>query len=118
MGLAIDGNIVHGIARGGEAFVGLGNANNTDGSLSIGGQDYLSKNSMGIKDTGEFSIEFSNPPFSGGIVDPTIDVTNELSNYEGYLAICVIQTGAGALGKDHTTSLPIIIPTAPTTKLV
>ena len=115
MGLAIDGNEVHGIARGGQAFVSIGNVNSTDGSLNIDGQDYLSKNKMGIKDTGEFSIEFSNPAFSGGIVDPTIDVTNELSNYEGYLAICVIQTGIEVLSKDHTTSLPIIIPTAPTT---
>ena len=40
MGLAIDGNEVHGIARGGQAFVSIGNVNSTDGSLSIDGQDY------------------------------------------------------------------------------
>ena len=39
MGLAIDGNEVHGIARGGQAFVSLGNTN-ADGSISFNGYTY------------------------------------------------------------------------------
>ncbi|NRO47692.1 hypothetical protein IMAU30132_00042 [Lactobacillus helveticus] len=39
MGLAIDGNEVHGIARGGQAFVSLESANK-DGSINIDGKNY------------------------------------------------------------------------------
>ena len=114
MGLAIDGNEVHGIARGGQAFVSIGNVNSTDGSLNIGGQYYLNESKMKIKDTGEFNIDFSSD-YYGKITNPQIDVTNNLSNYGGCLAICVIRTGSVVIGEELTRSLPIIIPTAPTT---
>ena len=108
MGLAIDGNEVHGIAKGGQAFVSLGNPNNKDGSINIGGQDYLSKNKMKIKSTRSFDINIG-----GG--SATIDVTDRLSNYIGCLALCVIYTSNGSASSMFTTSHLIIIPTAPTT---
>ena len=40
MGLAIDGNEVHGIAKGGQAFLSIGNTN-ADGSLNISGRKYV-----------------------------------------------------------------------------
>ena len=120
MGLAIDGNEVHGIARGGQAFVSLGNTN-TDGSINIGGQDYLSKNKMKIKSTKSFDINIEEE-------SATIDVTDNLSNYGGCLAICVIYTtgtdsSATFISSDSPNVLPttfiishpIIIPTASTT---
>ena len=108
MGLAIDGNEVHGIARGGQAFVSLGNTN-TDGSINIGGQDYLSKNKMKIKSTKSFDINIEEESESA-----TIDVTDKLSNYGGCLAICVIHSSSNILSM-ISVSQPIIIPTAPTT---
>ena len=38
MGLAIDGNVVHGIARGGQAFLTM--QTNKDGSINLGGNLY------------------------------------------------------------------------------
>lgn len=40
MGLAIDGNEVHGIARGGQAFLPI-DENNADGSITYNGQKYI-----------------------------------------------------------------------------
>ena len=112
MGLAIDGNEVHGIARGGQAFVSLGNAN-ADGSVNIGGQDYFNKNKMTIKDTGNFNISFTKE--SDGTADPVpIDVTSELSNYGGCLAICLMFP-TNSNYPAFLKSQPFIIPTAPTT---
>ena len=109
MGLAIDGNEVHGIARGGQAFVSLGNVN-TDGSLNIGGQGFLSKNKMKIKDTGDFDLGFSESINSG-----TIDVTSNLSNYGGHLAIFIITPSTGDTSTaENILSQPIIIPTVST----
>lgn len=112
MGLAIDGNAVNGIARGGQAFVGLGNTN-ADGSINIGGQDYFSKNKMAIKDTGRFNVTFQEND-DGSASAVSIDVTSKLVNYGGCLAICVMcptNTAYPALIK----SQPMTIPTAPTT---
>ena len=39
MGLAIDGNEVHGIAKGGQAFLSIGNTNKY-GSINISGRKY------------------------------------------------------------------------------
>lgn len=39
MGLAIDGNVVHGIARGGQAFLTM--QTNKDGSINLGGNLYV-----------------------------------------------------------------------------
>ena len=111
MGLAIDGNEVHGIARGGQAFVSLGNVN-TDGSINIGGQDYLNKNKMKIKDTGRLNINFDSSD-TGTVASP-VDVTSNLSNYGGCLAICLMFP-TGSSYPALLTSQPIIIPTAPTT---
>lgn len=105
MGLAIDGNVVHGIAKGGQAFVSLENTN-ADGSINIGGQDYLSKNKMKLEDTGVFEIGFY---IDGG--GKETDITSNLSNYKGCLAICLIQKNY-SLAK----SQPIIIPTVSTTE--
>ena len=107
MGLAIDGNEVHGIARGGQAFVSLGNVN-TDGSLNIGGQDYFSTNKMKIIDTGSFGLGMSN--YAPSV---TVDVTSNLSNYGGYLAICELITSDGS--NPDVISQPISIPTTSTT---
>ncbi|NRO85264.1 hypothetical protein IMAU10149_01856 [Lactobacillus helveticus] len=101
MGLAIDGNEVHGIARGGQAFVSIGNAN-TDGSINIGGQDYFNKNKMKIKDTRTFQMQIYS---SSSSYDQ--DVTSNLLNCGGYLAMCVIS------GQGLKILQPIIIPTAP-----
>ena len=106
MGLAIDGNEVHGIARGGQAFVSLGNTN-TDGSINIGGQDYLSKNKMKIKSTKSFDINIEEE-------SATIDVTDNLSNYGGCLAICVIYTtgtdsSATFISSDSPNVLPVFV---------
>lgn len=98
MGLAIDGNEVHGIARGGQAFVSLGNTNNADGSINIGGQDYLSKIKMKIKGIYTFQMDINSNTIN------STEVTSGLSNYEGYLAICVI---------NDYESHPIIIPVDP-----
>ena len=113
MGLAIDGNEVHGIAKGGQAFVSLGNAN-ADGSINIGGQDYFSKNKMAIKGTGNFDVSFRDSD-DGTASDVPIDVTSELSNYGGCLAICLMFPTSSAYGA-LLNSQPIIIPTAPTTE--
>ena len=109
MGLAIDGNEVHGIARGGQAFVSIGNTN-ADGSISLNGQDYLSENNMKIKDTGKFYINvgYGTDSYSAS----PVDVTNKLSNYEGYLAICIICDYGDKLS---TVSQPIFIPAASST---
>lgn len=40
MGLAIDGNEVHGIAKGGQAFLPI-DKNNEDGSINIDGRKYV-----------------------------------------------------------------------------
>lgn len=40
MGLAIDGNVVHGIARGGQAFLPI-DKSNEDGSITYNGQKYI-----------------------------------------------------------------------------
>ena len=109
MGLAIDGNEVHGIAKGGQAFVSLGNPNNKDGSINIGGQDYLSKNKMKIKSTRSFDINIG-----GG--SATIDVTDRLSNYIGCLALCVIYTtgtdsSATFISSDISSDSPNVLPT-------
>ena len=112
MGLAIDGNEVHGIARGGQAFVSLGNTNSKDGSINIGGQYYFSKNKMKIKDTGEFYITWLSDLYGDNLYVSPIDVTDNLSNYGGYLAMCVIHDPRDRVS---TASQPIIIPTAPTT---
>ncbi len=113
MGLAIDGNEVHGIARGGQAFVSLGNTN-ADGSINIGGQNYLSENKIKINDTGQFKISFKSDYSDSSILNVPIDVTSNLSNYRGCLAICLMcptNNFYPALLK----SKPFIIPTAPTT---
>ena len=123
MGLAIDGNEVHGIARGGQAFVSIGNTN-ADGSISLNGQDYLNESNMEIKDTGKFYISIGADDTGGYSASP-VDVTNELSNYGGYLARCVIYTtgtdsSATFISSDSLNVLPttfiishpIIIPTA------
>lgn len=89
MGLAIDGNEVHGIARGGQAFISLGNTNG-DGSLNIDGQDYLSKSKMQIKDTGRFDIKFTQDYSGETVLTVPIDVTSNLSIYGGCFAICII----------------------------
>ena len=112
MGLAIDGNVVHGIARGGQAFVSLGNAN-ADGSINIGGQNYLSTNSMKIKKISKHGLNFTN---FGESPTGTLDITSDLSNYAGYLAICVIVPSSDNSNPDFTISQPFIIPTAPTTE--
>lgn len=39
MGLAIDGNVVHGIAKGGQAFLAI--QANEDGSITYNGQKYI-----------------------------------------------------------------------------
>ena len=106
MGLAIDGNVVHGISRGGQAFVSLGNTN-ADGSINIGGQDYFSTNKIKITDTGDFDLGLSIDASSG-----TIDVTSNLSNYRGYFAILEISTSGMT---DDVIARPISIPTTPTT---
>lgn len=111
MGLAIDGNVVNGIARGGQAFVGLGNTN-ADGSINIGGQDYFSKNKMAIKDAGRFNVSF-NRAYDGTALVVPIDVTSNLSNYGGCLAICVM--GTDNAYRALIKSQPMTIPTAPTT---
>ncbi|MDH5099744.1 hypothetical protein OQI87_00960 [Lactobacillus kefiranofaciens] len=113
MGLAIDGNEVHGIAKGGQAFISLGNTNNKDGSLNIDGQNYLSENKMRIKGTGDFDLGIGGDSSSG-----TIDVTSNLSNYGGCLAICVIvqEEDSYPFISSDTVSQPIIIPTAQTTE--
>lgn len=113
MGLAIDGNEVHGIARGGQAFISLGNTNG-DGSLNIDGQDYLSKSKMEIKDTGKLNISFTQDYSSSKVLAVPINVTSNLSNYGGCFAICLIfptDSAYAALLK----SKPIIIPQGPTT---
>nr|DAW18309.1 MAG TPA: hypothetical protein [Caudoviricetes sp.] len=117
MGLAIDGNEVHGIAKGGQAFVSLGNTN-TDGSINIGGQDYLNKNKIKIKSTDSFDVSINEG-------SATIDVTDNLSNYGGCLAICAIYNNdasktpltsdAPNVPTTFIISQPIIIPTASTT---
>lgn len=112
MGLAIDGNEVHGIAKGGQAFVSLGNIN-ADGSINIGGQDYFNRNKIEFKDTGQSDMH---QPKSYNLheADFDVDVTDKLLNYGGYLAICLvcIQDDYGyALSLSH----PIIIPTVPMT---
>ncbi len=109
MGLAIDGNEVHGIARGGQAFISLGNTNG-DGSLSIDGQDYLSKSKMNIKNTGKFNIKFG-ADSSGVAAGSIVNVTNQLLSYAGYLAICIIDD------LDFTFSNAFIIPTVPMTEI-
>ena len=106
MGLAIDGNEVHGIARGGQAFVSLGNTN-ADGSINIGGQDFFSTNKIKITDTGDFDLGLS-----VGVSSGTIDVTSNLSDYGRYLAILEISTSGE---EDGVIARPISIPTTPTT---
>lgn len=110
MGLAIDGNEVHGIARGGQAFVSIGNTN-TDGSISIGDQNYLSKIKMKIKGTDQFNIKFGADSFEAA-AGSVVNVTNQLLSYAGYLAICIIH------GLDFTLSKAFIIPTVPMTEIV
>lgn len=117
MGLAIDSNVVHGIARGGQAFVSLGDTNEKDGSINIDGQDYLSKNNMKIRKISDNGIGFAN---YGEISTHTIDITSNLSNYAGYLAICAIvdndNSNPSSSRPEATISQPFIIPTAPTTE--
>lgn len=113
MGLAIDGNEVHGIAKGGQAFLSIGNTN-TDGSINIGGQNYFNKNQMKIKDTGKLDINFNRDDSDGSASDIPIDVTSNLSNYGGCLAICLMFPISSSY-PTLLTSQPIIIPTAPTT---
>ncbi len=48
MGLAIDGNVVHGIARGGQAFLAM-QANN-DGTINLGGNLYAKQDPIVGKD--------------------------------------------------------------------
>lgn len=110
MGLAIDGNEVHGIARGGQAFVSIGNTN-VDGSISLNGHNYLNENNMEIKDTGKFDIDIAWQNDSYSFSASPVDVTNNLSNYGGYLAICIIHYPGDKLS---TMSHPFVIPTAPT----
>ncbi len=113
MGLAIDGNEVHGIARGGQAFISLGNTNG-DGSLSIDGQDYLSKSKMKIKNTGKFNIKFTQDYSGEAVLNVPIDVTSNLSIYGGCLAICLVFP-TNSPYPTFLKSKPIIIPQAPTT---
>lgn len=48
MGLAIDGNVVHGIARGGQAFLTM--QTNKDGSINLGGNLYAKQDPIVGKD--------------------------------------------------------------------
>ena len=68
MGLAIDGNIVHGIARGGQAFVSLESAAK-DGSINIGGNNYYP---FAENPSGEYTIS---GVFGDDITPLSIDFT-------------------------------------------
>ena len=119
MTLMVNGKKVAGYALGGTEFYSIGK--NADGSINIGGQDYLNKNKMKIKSTDSFDVSINEG-------SATIDVTDNLSNYGGCLAICVIYTtgtdsSATFISSDSPNVLPttfiishpIIIPTASTT---
>lgn len=58
MGLAIDGNVVHGIARGGQAFLPI--TKNKDGSVVIDGHTYndslIGKRASGISSSTQYYL--------------------------------------------------------------
>lgn len=108
MALMVNGKKVLGYAIGGNEFYSLDK--NADGSINIGGQNYLNENKMRIKGTNSFDLGLSNYKSYN-----TIDVTSKLSNSVGCLAIYVIGMG-NYTHSDFTLSQPIIIPTAPTTE--
>lgn len=112
MALMVNGKKVLGYAIGGNEFYSLDK--NADGSINIGGQNYLNENKMRIKGTNSFNLGLSYYKNSN-----TIDVTSKLSNSVGCLAIYVIGMARGMgnyVYSDFTLSQPIIIPTAPTTE--
>ena len=111
MTLMVNGKKVVGYALGGTEFYSIGKNANADGSISLNGQDYLSKNNMKLKDTGSFHISLGASD-SGEYSASPVDVTNELSNYGGYLAICIIYDYSD---KVSTVSQPITIPAASST---
>ena len=107
MGLAIDGNVVHGIARGGQAFVGVGDAT-ANGSINIGGQYYLSTNKIHITETDGVNLGFTSY-----LSSVTPDVTSQLSDYGGQWAI--LKLSDPSFSPDDQ-SQPFLIPTTPTTE--
>lgn len=58
MGLAIDGNVVHGIARGGQAFLPI--TKNADGSVVIDGHTYndslIGKRASGLSNSTQYYL--------------------------------------------------------------
>lgn len=58
MGLAIDGNVVNGIARGGQAFLPI--TKNTDGSVAIDGHTYndslVGKRASGLSNSTQYYL--------------------------------------------------------------
>lgn len=108
MTLMVNGKKVVGYALGGTEFYSIGK--NADGSISLNGYNYLNEDNMKLKDTGKFpiNIDWRDDGFSA----LPIDVTNELSNYEGYLAICIIYDYSD---KVSMVSQPITIPAASST---
>ena len=87
MGLAIDGNIVHGIARGGQAFVSLESAAK-DGSINIGGNNYYP---FAENPSGEYTIEQPESE-DGGYVGLDIHL---IISKDGKLTVTEASTGGG-----------------------
>lgn len=111
MTLMINGKKVDALALGGTEFYSIDK--NADGSSNIGGQDYFNKNKIKITDTGRFNVSFKED-YAGNTLVVPIDVTSNLSNYGGCLAMCVLcepDSTYSAIVK----SQPFIIPTVPTT---
>ena len=106
MTLMVNGKKVMGYALGGTEFYSIDES--ADGSINIGGQNYLNENKMKITDTSTFDLGRHQDAGTA-----TIDVTSNLSNYGGCLAILEIFIAGGG---PVVVARPISIPTTATTE--
>lgn len=81
MGLAIDGNEVHGIAKGGQAFLPI-DKNNEDGSITYNGQKYIDLANASLNITRIVSTLAGSDAFTN--VNITLSKPKNFSEYSFY----------------------------------
>ena len=77
---------------------------NSDGSITFNQQNYLNESNLKFDYTDEFDFSFSQ--YSINILGSQVDVTDQLSDYKGRLAFCVIAPSTTSF----LVSQPFIIP--------